>query len=134
MKTLFTSLMILMVNFAIAQAPLYTYNDGVGNKYELYASYIKRMPVAANTSSTIGTKGTTTVSKPEKTIEITKDDLKDVTTLFQAAIDANATQAKLNTLATIEYLFDRNNKTIYLKATQTDKVALQTKLENILSR
>jgi hypothetical protein len=133
MKALFTSLMILMINFAFAQSPDYTYNDGVGNQYEVYAGYIKRSPVAP-ISYGKATSTTTAAALPEKSIEIVKAEVQTVTDLCQAVITANATQGKLNTNATLEYLVDRNIKTIYMKAAESNKVALENKLEEILAR
>lgn len=132
MKAIFTSLLILMMNFAFAQTPNYTLNDSKGNKYEVFGGYIKRTPVEV--TNTIKKPGSTaTTSYPEKSVEIMKATADDLARYFEAVIAATADHVSLSTSPTITYLVDSEIKKIHVKASATTLVSLQKQLENLLA-
>ena|SRR5688572_20768996 len=118
MKAIFTSLMILMVSFAIAQSPVYTHVDASKNKYEVFSGQIKYTPA----------------SGVSKIVEITKIQFADLETKFKAAIAAKTEQqdnGKLGASA-ITYQGIKNVLTIYMKSTSATKTTLETALSGFV--
>ena len=118
MKAIFTSLMILMVSFAIAQSPLYTYVDANKNKYEIFADQVKYAPATGTA----------------KTIVLTKAQASDLDTKCKAAIAAKTEQqdnAKLGA-STIIYPVALRTSTIYMKSSSATKTSLETALSALV--
>lgn len=115
MKAIITSLMILMVSFAIAQSPMYTYKDANNNTYELFSGVIKYAPATG----------------AAKTVNITKTQTSELERKFQAAIAAKTEQQATGKLSggTVMYPGLKNNTlTIYMISSSATKAALETAL------
>lgn len=119
MKAIFTSLMILMVSFAIAQSPLYTYKDANKNTYELFSGQIKYAPA-------------TGVSK---VVTISKSKTDELITKFKAAIAAKTEQQALAKLSggTIMYPgLKSNTLTIFMMSSSATNTALNSALSALV--
>lgn len=130
MKTILTSLFILMINLSFAQittALSYIYVDAKGNTFELANGALAYTP-----SGTVGIYSGTTA----KTVTLSKVEEADLQTVFKAAIATTADQSATSVAdcGTVKYKNFKKYVTLYIKKDTESKAKLETSITALMNK
>lgn len=118
MRTLFTSLLLMIMSISFAQTSPMTYVDAKGNSFEF-----KNRTLIYTPSGTTGIYSGTSA----KTVGLTSMQVERLELLFNSAIAATSDHIKINApfAGTIKYKLNNQNKTVLLKAGSDSKNNLE---------